>query len=269
MWTSLALLLVGASPPASVGPHASHVTVVVMENRDYAAIAGNAQAPYFNRTLVPRGVLLQNAHAVTHPSEPNYLAIFSGSTQGDASDACPVTYASANLASELLAAGLTFGGYSESMPHDGFSGCYAGDTYARKHVPWASFSNVPASANRVYRGFPTNATPSVVFIVPNLCNDMHDCSTATGDAWLAKNVPPILAWDERNDGLLIVTWDEAEPDTGTNRVATLLAGPMIGAGTNDVQYADHYTVLHTIEAIFNLRCIAQECKAGVLKGIWK
>ena len=102
-----------------VGPHGSQVTIVLMENKDYDRVAGSPQAPYFNKTLVPQGVLLQNSHAIGHPSEPNYLALFSGSTQGIHGDPCPVSFKAADVASELIAAGETFAGYSEAMPHDG------------------------------------------------------------------------------------------------------------------------------------------------------
>ncbi|HKU82138.1 MAG TPA: alkaline phosphatase family protein [Candidatus Tumulicola sp.] len=259
----LAAALAAADPAA---PHASHVTLVVMENRSAAGIAGNRSAPYFNGVLRARGLLLTNAHAVTHPSEPNYLALFSGSTQGLTSDRCPVSYDAPNLASELAAAGKSFAGYAESMPANGFTGCWAA-SYARKHVPWADFSNVPARDSRVYRGWPAVA-PSVAWIVPNLCHDMHDCSTAAGDAWMAANLPRIVAWDELHDGLLIVTWDEAEPDDGTNRIATLLIGPTVRPGRS-AQRVDHYGVLRTIETIFGLPCIDRECRAAPITGVWR
>ncbi|MEO6835674.1 MAG: alkaline phosphatase family protein [Candidatus Tumulicola sp.] len=267
-FAALALSLVAAAPATPVAPHALHVTIVVMENRDNERVVGNAQAPYFNGTLLSQGVLLANSHAVTHPSEPNYLALFSGSTQGLTSDRCPVSYASANLASELIAAGKTFAGYSESMPYDGYRGCWT-IAYARKHNPWADFSNVPISSNRVYRGLPA-AVPSVMWIVPNMCNDMHDCPTRVGDTWLSKNLPPIIAWNAKNDGLLIVTWDEAEPDIdATNRIPTFLAGPMIRPGAGSAQTIDHYGVLRTIERIFGLPCIAQDCRAASITGVWR
>ncbi len=265
---ALALLLV-ASAPAGPVRRFMHVTIVVMENRNYASIVGSAQAPYFNRVFLPNGMLLRNSHAVDHPSEPNYIALFSGSTHGVSGDPCPVYFSAPNLATELVAGGATFGGYSESMPRDGFEGCYTPNgLYARKHVPWASFRNVMAAQNLVYTALPANP-PTVMWITPNMCNDMHDCSTRTGDAWLEKNLPPILAWNDANDGLLIVTWDEADPDNdGTNHIPTVVAGPMVRAGVSD-QRVDHYTVLRTIETNFGLACIADECRAGTLAGIWK
>jgi hypothetical protein len=264
-----ALLLSSMLAQSSSLPHVSHVTVIVMENRNYASIVGNAQAPYVNGTLIAQGALLRNSHAVSHPSEPNYLALFSGSTHGISSDACPLRFSSPNLASELAAAGQTFIGWSESMPRDGFTGCYADNVYARKHAPWVNFTNVSPGQNLVYRGLPAATMPSVSFVDPNLCDDMHDCSTRRGDRWLSQSLPAIIAWDASNDGLLIVTWDEADPDNGNNRIATVLVGPMVRAGTKSGQYVDHYGVLRTIEEFFGLPWIDKECAAAPISGIWQ
>jgi hypothetical protein len=255
------------SPPATAGvPRISHVTVIVMENREDELVSGNKDAPYFNKELVPQGVLFTNAHAVSHPSEPNYLALFAGSTFGVTSDHCPLSYDAPNLATEAAKAGLTFSGYSESMPSDGYTGCRT-LLYARKHVPWTNFTNVPASMNLVYHGFPAQPS-SIVFITPNMCNDMHDCSTATGDRWLEHNLPPIIAWNAMNDGLLVITWDEAEPDTGTNKIPTLLIGPMLQAGTKSAQRIDHYAILRTIEASMGLGCLQKDCSSSPISGVW-
>lgn len=111
-------------------PHASYVVVVIMENRDYDLVIGSSQAPYINGTLVPEAALMTNSHAITHPSQPNYLGLFSGSTQGITDDSCPHSFSSVNAGEELLAAGLTFDGYSESMPYDGYTGCSSASTLA-------------------------------------------------------------------------------------------------------------------------------------------
>lgn len=250
------------------GPHGSQVTILVMENKDYNRVVGNPQAPYFNGTLVPQGVLLRNSHAIGHPSEPNYLALFSGSTQGIHGDPCPVNFSAANVASELIAAGKTFAGYSESMPHDGYKGCYHG-LYDRNHNPWVEFKNVPAADNLVYRGFPATVA-SLVWIVPNLCNDTHNCRVKVGDTWLSQNLPAIIAWGKKHDGLLILTWDEADPDnSGKNHIPTVLVGPMIRNGVADTQDVDHYSVLRTIEKILGVPCINKDCHAPLITGIWQ
>lgn len=256
-----------ARTPATIGPHAKNVVVVIMENRDYDLVIGSAQAPYINKTLVPQSALMTNSHGVTHPSQPNYLALFSGSTQGVSDDSCPHTFSSANVGAELLAAHKTFDGYSESMPSNGYTGCGSGE-YARKHNPWSDFTNVPATSNLVYTGFPSSP-PTLAIVVPNLCDDMHDCSTQTGDAWLKKNLPPILAYNKSHGGLLVLTWDEADPDNnGTNQIATLLVGPTVKPGKY-AQKITHYSVLHTIESIGGIACTANACSSPVISGIWK
>jgi hypothetical protein len=251
----------------AVGPHASSVILVIMENRDYRRIIGNPQAPFINGTLVPQSALMTDSHAITHPSQPNYLALFSGSTQGIIDDSCPHSFSTENLGAEVLAAGKTFDGYSESMPKDGYKGCST-TLYARKHNPWVNFTNVPASSNLIWYDLP-GVPPSVSIIVPNLCNDMHDCSTKTGDNWLKANLPAILMYDSSHDGLLILTWDEADPDNnGSNRIATMLFGPMIVPGTY-AQTVNHYNVLHTIEHVMDVACTAHACAAPVLTGMWQ
>lgn len=241
-----------------------------MENRNYSSIVGAAAAPYINKTLVPQGALLTNSHAVSHPSEPNYIAIFSGSTQGVNSDNCPFTFSANNLASELIAAGKTFRGYSESMPSNGYTGCYAG-VYARKHNPWVNFTNVPKADNLVYRPrlVPGSGLANLTFVVPNLNDDMHDGSTQRGDRWLETHLPQIIAWNAKNDGLLIVTWDEADPDSGTNRIPTIFVGPMVRANARSSQNVDHYAVMRTIEDAFNVPCIAQACNRSNVAKIWR
>ena len=195
------------SPGSGNRPYAKSVVLVIMENRDYNRIIGSLQAPYTNHVLVPQAALMTNSHAVAHPSLPNYFALFSGSTQDVTNDSCPHAFGTENVGAELVGADQTFAGYSESMPYDGYTGCFVGK-YARKHNPWVNFTNIPASSNLVYEAFPKNP-PTLAVIVPNLCNDMHDCNTRTGDAWLKKNLPPVLAYDEEHQGLLILTWDEA------------------------------------------------------------
>ena len=266
----------GLAPRASSGNEAAsrgakrtanNVVVVIMENRDYDRVIGNRDAPYIDNVLVPQAAVMTNSHAVGHPSQPNYLALFSGSTQGIRNDSCPHVFSAENLGDELLNAGVGFAGYTESMPSDGFMGCHA-HLYARKHNPWADFANVPATSNLIYDGFPS-APPAVMFLVPNLCHDMHDCTTKAGDRWLRNHLSPILQYNTAHDGLLVLTWDEAAPDAdGTDHIATLLIGPMVRPGEY-AQYVSHYNVLRTIEDNFNLPCTANACGARPLAKIWR
>jgi hypothetical protein len=245
------------APTASPLSLVRHVTVVVMENYDYSQVIGSPAAPYIN-SLAQQNALFTNSSAITHPSEPNYLALFSGSTQGLTSDACPVSYSGANLATQLAAKGLTFAGYAENFPGASPYSCEAGASpsvssgyfYWRKHVPWADFTNVPLADFHDYTPGSPSLGATVTFITPNICDDMHDCGVAAGDAWASKNLPAILSWDAANDGLLVFTFDEGEYSS-TNHIVTILAGPIVKPGQY-TQSVNHYTVLRLIETLFGL-----------------
>ena len=238
-----------------------------MENHSYAQIIGNPAAPFLNE-LAGRGALFTRSSAVTHPSEPNYLALFSGSTQGIADDGCPYRFTVPNLAADLITAGKSFTGYAEGLPGPGSPVCSAGD-YARKHVPWANFSNVPGSVSLPFTSFPATAfarLPTVSFVIPNLCHDMHDCSVAAGDTWLRAHIGGYADWAMTHDSLLIVTWDEDDSSQG-NHIATMFAGQKVRPG----RYAGpitHYSVLATIEAAYALPRDGQAATAAPITNIW-
>jgi hypothetical protein len=249
-------------------PATAHTVIVVMENHSYGEVIGNPQAPYINR-LAGEGTVFTNSHAVAHPSEPNYLALFSGSTQGVSSDSCPDTFDAANLASELIAAHKTFTGYAESLPAPGGSVCSSGE-YARKHVPWVDFSNVPPSATRPFSSFPTGnygQLPAVSFVIPNLCDDMHDCSVATGDSWLRRNMGGYATWARQHASLLIVTWDE-DDGSATNQIPTIFVGQEVRTGKSAMPIT-HYSVLHTIESLYQLPPNANAATAAVITSVWR
>lgn len=242
-----------------------------MENYAYEQVIGSSSAPYTN-SFARAHALFTNSHAITHPSEPNYLALFSGSTQGLASDACPVTYSGANLASELAAKGYRFSGYTENAPSG--NPCTAAPSssvvskylYWRKHVPWADFTNVAfGSVNHPYTGPGTAMTSSVNFVVPNICDDMHDCGVASGDAWLSRNIPAMLSYANAHNGLLIVTFDEGDYSS-TNHIVTIAAGPMVHNGTY-TQNINHYNVLRLIEDNFGLPLLGASASATPISGL--
>jgi hypothetical protein len=242
-----------ALQPAQAGlPRFEHVVIAVMENHGLAQIVGNPAAPYIS-SLASQGANFTNSHGIAHPSQPNYLALYSGSTQGITSDSCPHTFAGvSNLGSQLVAAGLTFAGYSEDMPSAGFTGCKSGD-YVRKHNPWVNFPNVPGSANLPFSAFPINYAelPTVSFVIPNLANDMHDGSVNTGDAWLKANIDAYAKWAISHNSLLIVTFDEDDYSSSSNLVPTIFVGAGIVPGTYR-EPINHYNVLATIGSIYGL-----------------
>ncbi|MFB9239435.1 alkaline phosphatase family protein [Plantactinospora siamensis] len=251
-------------PPGSAPPR--HVVVVFFENKPAARVVGNPDAPYLT-ALAGRSAAYTNAHGVTHPSQPNYLALFSGSTQGVRSDRCPLRLGDRpNLARQLLDAGHTFTGYAEGLPAPGFTGCVSG-RYAAKHAPWVDFANLPPELGQPYTAWPADLDrlPTVAFLSPGLCNDMHDCSVATGDRWARERLAPYVEWAQIHDSLLVVTFDEDDGHAG-NQILTLVAG----AGVRPGRYAervDHYSVLRTIEDLYGLPRLGAAATAPALPGV--
>jgi acid phosphatase len=259
-----------AAPQASAAPtpgRPDHVLIVVLENKD----EGDAmsEGPYL-RSLAASGAVLTDMHAETHPSQANYLALFSGSTQGVGGDACPLTLDGPNLATRLADAGQTFAGYAEDLPEAGFPGCRAGG-YVRRHVPWASFRSVPTAANQPLTAMPADpsALPTVSFLIPNLCHDMHDCSIAEGDAWLRGAVDGYAQWARTHNSLLLVTFDESESDDDTdNHIATVAVGEHVVPGPVAGR-TDHYGLLRTLEDLYGLPPLGRSAAASATPALWR
>ncbi|AUG80246.1 Acid phosphatase [Kitasatospora sp. MMS16-BH015] len=255
---------------AATLPTPDHVVVVVMENHAYSQVIGSSSAPYIN-SLKAGGANLTNSFGITHPSEPNYYALFSGSTQGRTDDSCVSvgSMTAPNLASELLAAGKTWASYNESLPSQGSTTCSSGK-YAQKHNPWFGFGNVPTSSAYTFAQFPTDYTtlPKVSFVVPNLCSDMHDCSVSTGDTWIKNNLGAYATWAQTHNSILVVTFDEDNSLSG-NKIPTVYYGQHVAAGSSSATTYNHYNTLRTLEDLAGLTSHAgNAATASDVSGIW-
>ncbi|MET3907538.1 hypothetical protein ABID59_001879 [Bradyrhizobium sp. S3.3.6] len=239
----------------------SHIVVLSLENENYSDIIGNPQAPYLN-SLVAQGMLLTNDYGVTHPSQPNYIALFSGSTQGiNTNGSFPQLPASVpTLASTLAASGYTFGGYAEN-------------TAVPERQPWIHFAN-SANDGHDFSTFPQTAAgfanlPTVSFVSPDDTHNMTPTSDngggiPAGDAWIQTNLSAYAAWAEANNSLLIVTFDENNTNpavTYPNHVAAIVVGGGVPAGAVNDSPADPYSLLATIESLYGAAAIG--ASAGV------
>ena len=225
--------------------------------------------PNFNRWATEYTLLTQ-FYAIRHPSLPNYLALIGGDTFGVDSD-CDTCYQNATTLPDLIeASGRTWKGYFEDMPE----ACYTANpyinNYAHKHNPFMYFDDIRLDASRCQRSvvplpqlnadLAANALPDFVFIVPNLCNDAHDCGVDVADTWLEAWVPPLMhtpAYAE--GGLIVLTWDEGQGEhtccgltTGGGRIATVLISPWVKQGFEDDTQYTTYSLLKTISAAWGL-----------------
>ena len=250
-------------------PRAAHVVLVIEENRSFQTLMGSKDAPYTNQ-LAAEGALFTQSFAITHPSEPNYVALFAGDTEGLTDDSCPHSYAGPTLAGALAAKKLSFTIYSENLPRAGFTDCGSTDKlYRRKHNPVPNFADVPAEANQPFNVFPADYStlPTVAFVIPNMMDDMHDGTVQQADTWLKAHLDSYVQWALKHHSLFILTWDE-DDGTQQNQIATLIIGQDVKPGRYD-QQINHYSVLRTLTDMYGLPPVGHGADAQAISGIWK
>lgn len=291
--TNLALpFLLLSSAFAQNLPTPDHILVVVMENKGYSNIVGNSQASYINSLIGGANTaVFTESYALTHPSQPNYIMLYSGDNQGVNSDNLPsaIPFTSCNLGASLIDSGYTFVGYSEDLPALGSTVTSSG-AYVRRHAPWtfwqgSGVNQLPDSANQPYSNFPPSflydSLPTVSFIIPNLNHDMHDPPLLTplqitnGDDWLSNHINDYVLWAKTHKSLLIITFDEDDGiEVGgiviggeNNKVTTIFIGQDVLAGTYS-DHIDHYDILRTIEDMYHLPYCGNSASATPITNCW-
>jgi phosphatidylinositol-3-phosphatase len=256
----------------SVLIHPNHIIFLWLENKDFDTIIGNSSAPFIN-SLVEKGTLFTNTHAITHPSYPNYIAFFAGDPNGIKDDACidTTTLSTANLYTTLKHVRKSFAWYSEDLPTTGSNVCIY-DNYAAKHNPTTIFTNVSGRANKRFADFPTdyNRLENVVCISPNIVDDMHSGTIKQGDDWVKKHLAPLVDWCKTHNSIFIIYFDESGVNQD-NRIPVIAIGNQVKAGFKlDTRY-DHYSWTKTVSAMF----LAQDAwtdnlsTAKLITGCWK
>lgn len=270
-------------------PVYDHVVIVLEENKSYDQVIGSSGAPYINDTLKKEGANLVKMYAEEHRSEGNYFWLLSGSNQDVGfNDDIPTQQITAhNLGEQLIAAGLSFKGYSEDLPAIGSTDSKSGK-YARKHSPWVSFDNIPNgtttadSSNLRFEDFPSDYSklPTLAFVIPNLDHDMHDGSIQEGGAWLKEHIDSYYEWAKQHNSLLILTFDEsahgkpgltdpaAAAPEDQNRIVAILAGAHIKSGDyGEGPGVTHVNLLRTLEAMYKLPPSGAQQQNAVAAGI--
>lgn len=252
--------------PPSVRP--SHLIVVIEENHSFQQIIGSPAAPFINQ-LAARGTLLTDYHAVTHPSLPNYIALLAGRTDRIRSDCHRCTIPGPTLVDQLEAHGISWAAYMEGLPRRCSevpdSGAYTDAVDPFMHARTVRDSR--PSCDRVLpfshfgAALAAGRLPTVVFVAPNLRDDMHSGWVRTADAWLRRLIGELRAsrlW--REDTRVVVTFDEGSGGDARSccaglgdggLVATIVAGPRVPSGRDSTPYT-HYALLRSIETAFGL-----------------
>jgi hypothetical protein len=227
-----------------------------MENHSYRTVIGAGAAPYL--TGLARQCATATRYAtVGSPSLPNYLGATAGTTFGIGDDDGPGSHpvTADNLFRQVRAAGGTERSYEESMP--GNCARLGAGEYAVKHNPAAYFQGPGDRAACQADDVPlaqfapdlaAGRLPTFSFVTPNLCDDTHDCSVATGDAWLRGFLSPVLTSTEyrAGDTAVVVVYDEYTP------VPNVFMAPSVRPGTVVAARLDHYALLRATEEMLGL-----------------
>ena len=250
-------------------PHVyRHVITIVMENHPFSAIDGGS--PYLNSLSRECG-LATSYSAITHPSLPNYLALTSGGTQAITDDCDDCSTTAVSVFQQLRPRGWRT--YEESMPEPGYTGAAVG-TYTKHHNPaayyvnlavWLAANDVPlgsVSSGRLASDLRADRLRRYTLIVPNKCNDEHDCAVLTGDTWLRRWVQRIVASPAylRGATALFITYDEGSD--ADNHVYTAVVSPYTAPGTTSAKPFDHYSLLKTQEQMLGLACLGHACDSA-------
>lgn len=276
--SSQSLVAAPSSPGLDGIPAFTHVYVIVLENREYDSIIGETEtAPYLN-ALAARYGLATNYDAVGH-GIASYLALFSGSTHGIADEGI-YDISGQNLFDQIESHGLSWAVFAQNVPGNCFMGPTASGgedgpgTYVRRHEPAINFRDVSGNPSRCARITDFThfdpAAANLEVIIPNDCNDMEDCSTAKGDAWLSHFLPRITTSPAFANSLVVITFDEGRTSLGGGgHVATILVGPDVRPHfASDVAH-DHYSLLRTIEDAWRLPCLGHACQANNLREFFR
>ena len=262
-------------------PKPDHIVIAILENHGLSQIIGSKSAPYINALANDTlSAFFTESYAITHPSQPNYLLLYSGSTQGVTDDLVPsgIPYTTDNLGRQLLDSGMTFITYSEDLPRVGYNGELSGG-YARRHNPVTNWmgngkNQVPVTTNKPLTTFPSDnfsQLPTVSFVIPNTSNDMHDGTDpgkiAAGDKWISNKLDSYIKWSKANNSLFILTFDE-DDDFYYNHITTIFTGKMILAGQYPAKI-NHYSILHTIEKFYGLPVIGDSINYLPITYCWK
>ncbi|CDU22907.1 related to acid phosphatase [Sporisorium scitamineum] len=256
-----------------------------LENTDYeAAISTPAM-----QALLPQGVLFDSYYALTHPSEPNYLANVIGDFFGLGDDTFNHIPNNITTVFDLLDDGgkagmpISYSCYQENLPYDGFTGFNYSSTnyitpgapnytyYVRKHNPCAMTDYISGNKTRaIYnRNFNdlvadvgNDTVPQWVFITPNMVNDGHDTTAAFFSNWTNYFLTPMLKEPKFNNNrtLVLLTFDENDSYTANNRIFTIALGGAVPANlknTTDHTYMTHYSALSSVEANWNLKSLGR------------
>ncbi len=263
-----------AAPLPSNRPF-DYILIILMENKNFSQINGSSSASYLNQ-LAHNYSLVSQYSACDHPSLPNYMCLTGGNNYFSGTNCSPIgscTTSNSSIVDRIESAGLTWRAYMEDMP----SPCYKSNfgNYTSLTDPFIFYKSIGGNstrcashvvpANSSGKGLPddnlvnalgsTSTASNYIWLTPNLCDNMHNCSILRGDSYLSKLVPLILNSYifKTQKAALFITFDEGYGRYPTDYVYTVWAGPVVKTEYKSSTQYSHYSLTSTIEAAWGLQ----------------
>ncbi|KAF9547967.1 hypothetical protein EC957_007480 [Mortierella hygrophila] len=271
-----------------------HIFIIFLENTNYALAASD---PFFQH-LSQIGITLTNYHALTHPSQPNYIASIAGDYYGinnDYDTSIPANYTT--IVDLLESKHLTWKTYQEDMPEVCYKLPWTPDgLYFKKHNPFVIHESIAGNATRCKNVVPDSQLPldlfaassptinpgvplpNYMYYTPNMLNDGHNTTVRDASLFLSSFLPPLLASPAflHTNTLVVITFDETEDYTiSDNLVYTLLLGsndfviPPSLKNTTDATFYTHYSLLSTVESNWDLGNLGRNDANKTLANVFK
>ncbi|KAG2215554.1 hypothetical protein INT46_000360 [Mucor plumbeus] len=242
------------------GKYFDRVVIIVMENQDYSVAYKDKFLQGLNKEY-GNGIMLTNYLATTHPSQPNYIAMISGSTKGTKEDD-ESNIDRKNIVDLLEAKGISWKTYQEDYPGN-----------CNKKMDIDKCAKI-VNSKQLDKDIASNKVPQFVFYTPdvsfNIDNDAHDTNMKFGSNWLKKFLSSRIKQKAFNENtMFVLTFDEDDGASDNNKVLTVLFGPDFHptskSKTDKTKYT-HYSLLKTIEDNWALGDLGQnDKKANVIK----
>ena len=242
----------------TTGP--DNVVVILMENQGINDILGVAP---FLTTFANTNALATQYTAVDHPSEPNYMALIGGDTFISGDQNCCWQISAQNLVDRLESAGKTWSAYAEDSSGNGsnfrpprgadhFSFLEFNDINTPSRT--VNFHDAGTNDQNLINELNTSSASNFIWLTPNDCNNMHDCSVLNGDLYLSMLVPKILTSQTflTKKSALFIVFDEGNSQFPSDYVYAVWAGNAVKPVQSSQQYS-HYSFLATLEKIWGMQ----------------
>src|SRR2546425_188256 len=227
------------------------LVVVLMENKNLNEVYGPAT---YMTQLADLYSFSEGWASITNPSQPNYIAILGGSTFGVSGDGNQLNLNHPTMVDILENTSKTWKAFAENASG---SGCSINPPRGEDHFPFLSYTTITGSSARCANLLPgssdeviaeLNAGTNFIWLTPNDCNNMHDCSVATGDSWIQSWVPNLLTAMAGKKAALIIMFDEAY--TSPPDIYMSFSGPATQLAYKSTASYTHYSLLKLIEDVW-------------------